>query len=722
MPDSVSTMFSCSDDEGHSGIVPVPWILKKSPKSEHRASFMLAFKNLTYTVRVSQISKIPVFSSLTRLFHPGSGPRISLLTDVSGEIRDGEMMAVMGPSGSGKSTLIDAIAGRIHKQRLKGETTLNGQELKGGIFRKISAYVMQDDLLFPMLTVEETLMFSAQIRLRSELSYARKRARVNKLLLQLGLEKVAGTIIGDEGHRGISGGERRRVSIGVDIMHDPLLLFLDEPTSGLDSTSAHMVIETLKKIARAGSIVLLTIHQPSYRILRLFDGLIFLADGQMIYSGPPLLLKTFFQEFGTPIPAHEDPTEFTLDIIQKLRSEPGGILFLVGFLKNRWSQIYHEKLDRYRGRSRNHLPTSVHDLEKSIAMRMNRCQVIDDESYEIQHEQAEETPSNQCDDMLQKFANPWWREIYVLTWRGLLNIRRTPELFLTRLITMVVAAFLLATVFYHSDHTPQGLQERLGFLAFAVSTTFYSCIDCLPTFLQERYIFTRETAHNAYRKSAYVVANTIIYIPFLGILSIAFTCTIWWLVGLSGNGHNLLFFFLIIWASFWTGNSFATLLSAVISNVIVGFTVVIALLAYFLLLSGFFIGRDRIPHYWLWFHYISIIKYPYDAILINEFGNGGRSSCYERGSQIFHGTPLAGQFDSTTLDSMFYNLSGILLGSPTTNFNSSTCIVSGRAVLENLHITPNGKWTCLLITVAMGLFFRILFYVILRFNGHHVKH
>ncbi|KAL2896412.1 ABC transporter G family member 2 [Bienertia sinuspersici] len=176
-------------------------------------------------------------------------------------------MAVLGASGSGKSTLIDALANRIARGSLKGNITLNGEPLESRLLKVISAYVMQDDLLYPMLTVEETLMFAAEFRLPKSLSKSKKAARVQQLIDQLGLRNAAKTIIGDEGHRGVSGGERRRVSIGIDIIHDPIILFLDEPTSGLDSTSAYMVVKVLQRIAQSGSIVVMSIHQPSYRIM-----------------------------------------------------------------------------------------------------------------------------------------------------------------------------------------------------------------------------------------------------------------------------------------------------------------------------------------------------------------------------------------------------------------------------------------------------------------------
>lgn len=549
----------------------------------------------------------------------------NLLQGISGKARDGEVMAVMGPSGSGKSTLIDALAQRISRKSLHGSITLNGQEVDPDLLRNISAYVMQDDLLFPMLTVKETLMFSANVRLPASHTKEAKVERVDSLIRQLGLEKVADTIIGDEAHRGVSGGERRRVSIGIDIVHGPLLLFLDEPTSGLDSTSAHMVVQTLKHIAQMGSIIIFSIHQPSDRILRLIDNLVFLANGQMIYVGHPKDLTSYFTEFnhGYPIPsAHGNAAEFALDLIQVLNSMPDGIKPLV----DRYKNVSHHKLNLISSQEPATSKTSLHPaiptgVAGAIAASIAKGRLMSTSGY-VEH-------CNDSTTLILKFANTRWYEIRILIWRGITNIRRTPELFYTRLATVTISGILLATIFWQLDKTTKGLQERLGFFAFAMSFTYYSCVDTLPIFLQERYIFIRETTHNAYRKSSYVLANALIYIPFLGILSLAFAVTTFWAVGLSGGISGFVFFFLVIWASFWAGNSFATFLSAIIPNVILGYTIVVAVLAYFLLLSGFFRTRDRIPKYWIWFHYISLIKYPYEAVVRNELMASAASSCFE---------------------------------------------------------------------------------------------
>ncbi|KAL3579246.1 hypothetical protein D5086_020750 [Populus alba] len=494
--------------------------------------FVLSFNKLTYSVKVRRKFKFPAMLP-SRNNHrlgaatdtdPVGGESLftttkTLLNDISGEARDGEILAVLGASGSGKSTLIDALANRIAKGSLKGTKTLNGEVLGSRMLKVISAYVMQDDLLFPMLTVEETLMFAAEFRLPRSLSKSKKRLRVQALIEQLGLKNAAKTVIGDEGHRGVSGGERRRVSIGIDIIHDPIILFLDEPTSGLDSTSAFMVVKVLQRIAQSGSIL---------------------------------------------------------------------------------------------------------------------------------------------------------------------------------------------------DDSPKGVQERLGFIAFAMSTTFYTCADALPVFLQERYIFMRETAYNAYRRSSYVLSHGLVVLPSLIFLSLAFSATTFWAVGLDGGLSGFLFYFLIIFAAFWAGSSFVTFLSGVVPHVMLGYTIVVAILAYFLLFSGFFINRDRIPDYWIWFHYLSLVKYPYEAVLLNEFQDPAK--CFVRGVQIFDQSPL-GEV-STSLKLQLLESMSNTLG---TKITSSTCLTTGADILQQQGITDLSKWNCLWVTVAWGFLFRILFYISLLFGSKNKR-
>ncbi|KAK1615163.1 hypothetical protein QYE76_020680 [Lolium multiflorum] len=644
--------------------------------------YVLAFHDLTYSVKPPRRSLyrnrvVEASDTGTGVPHAhGEGVRMKTLLDgISGEAREGEIMAILGASGAGKSTLIDALAGRIQRDSLRGAVTLNGDALDSRLLRVISAYVMQDDLLHPMLTVAETLMYSAEFRLPRSLSPSRKRSRVEALIDQLGLRAAANTIIGDEGRRGVSGGERRRVSIGIDIIHDPIILFLDEPTSGLDSTSAFMVVKVLQRIARSGSVVVMSIHQPSYRILGLLDRLLFLSRGRTVYYGPPATLPRFFSELGQPIPDGANPAELALDHIRELEGTRAGPEELVEL-----SRSWQEK-------TLSAGSTAPLPLKEAIGLSIARGKLV-----------SGSTPSE-----VATYANPWWVEVRVLMRRGFTNTRRTPELFLWRFGTVVVTAFILATIFWRLDDTQKGVDERFSFFVIAISTMFYTSADALPVFVKERDIFLRETAHNAYRRSSYTLCNTIVCFPPLAVLSLAFAAITFFAVGLAGGAEGFVFFVLIVFASFWAGSGFVTFLSGVVPHVILGYTVVVAVLACFLRFSGFYITRDRIPDYWIWFHYISLVKYPYEAVMHNEFG-ADPGKCFTRGVHMFDGTPMAKLPLVTQLNVL--NTMGV-------NFNSTSCITTGADILTKQAVDQLGKWGCLWVTVAWGFLFRVFFYLTL---------
>ncbi|XWS55738.1 hypothetical protein CRYUN_Cryun09bG0026300 [Craigia yunnanensis] len=643
--------------------------IQESPSEEHHQildlhvasssipileSFVLSFNNLTYDVEVGSKTAFPFCGKNTNVISSENNTK-SLLKDISGEAREGEIMAILGASGSGKSTLIDALANRIAKHSLKGSITLNGEVLDSGLLKVISAYVMQDDLLFPMLTVEETLMFSAEFRLPRSLSKSKKKARVQALIDQLGLRRAAKTVIGDEGHRGVSGGERRRVSIGIDIIHDPILLFLDEPTSGLDSTSAFMVVKFLQRIAQSGSIVIMSIHQPSSRILGLLDRLIVLSHGQTSYSSSPANLPQFFSDFGHPIPKNENPSEFALDFIRELEGTSSGTQNLVEFNKS-WQASTNDNDNIVSNR-----PSLA--LKDAISRSISRGKLVSGAPVTRDHvNNSSSVPS---------FANPFWIEVMVLSKRLLTNSRRMPAKFAVRLGTIMVTGIILATMFWQLDDSPSGVQERLGCIAISIATIFFNCITEVPTFIQERYIFMRETAYNSYRRSSYVLARSLIHIPLLFNLSLSFSMITFWAVGLAGGVSGFLFFFFTILASFWAGSSFAAFISGLVPDVFLAFVSGIAIVSYFLFLCGFLVARDRLPRYWVWFHYASLVKYPYEALLQNEFLDP--TKCFARGVQLFDQSALGTL--PTSMKSDLLASMGNVLGR---NITSSTCLTTGR--------------------------------------------
>lgn len=223
------------------------------------------------------VTKDGTFSWADVSYGVGVGTKAKqIIEGFSGELHGGELCAILGPSGSGKTSLLNILAGRIRNKgnacRITGSITCDGEPIHGHELRKRIAYVMQQDLLMPTHTPREALMFSAMMRLPSSVTISEKSGMVEEMLADLGILGCADTYIGNELIRGISGGEKKRTSIGVELVMRPKLIFLDEPTSGLDSYAAHSVITKMRHLASSGRCnILCTIHQPSSEAFHAFQ-------------------------------------------------------------------------------------------------------------------------------------------------------------------------------------------------------------------------------------------------------------------------------------------------------------------------------------------------------------------------------------------------------------------------------------------------------------------
>ncbi|XP_010279102.1 PREDICTED: ABC transporter G family member 10-like [Nelumbo nucifera] len=487
-----------------------------------------------------------------------------VLRNVDCVAKAGELTVIAGPSGAGKTTLLEILAGINRPAKVSGQVLVNGQPMDAAHFRRVSGYVTQHDALFPLLTVEETLMYSARLRGCGGPSVAA--ARVRELLKELGLDHVAGSRIGGDSSRGISGGEKRRVSIGVDLVHDPSVLLIDEPTSGLDSASALHVVSLLKSmVVNQGKTIVLSIHQPGFRILELFDQVVLLSNGTVLHHGSLCYLEERLKKAGHCIPRHVNVLEFALSVTDTL-----------------------EKVNR------------------------------DPEEDEQEEQQLMRTIYDYVEEKHLFYPNSRFQEVLILSQRFCNNTFRTKQLFAARMIQAIVAGVVLGTIFMNAnnDRSWAQLQTRLGFFAFSLTFLLSSTAEGLPIFLQERRILMRETSRGAYRVSSYVIANTLVFLPFLLLFALLFSIPV------------------------LMSNSFAACFSALVPNFIMGTSLIAGFMGSFFLFSGYFIAKASIPNYWIFMHYLSLFKYPFECFMINEYGGEkGRRMCLVRegGVCIFYG-------------------------------------------------------------------------------------
>ncbi|XP_068750972.1 broad substrate specificity ATP-binding cassette transporter ABCG2-like [Montipora capricornis] len=238
-----------------------------------------------------------------------------IIKNLSGLVQPG-LNAILGPTGSGKTTLLDILAGRKDRKHLSGVVLVNGQKQPEN-FKCITGYVVQDDVVMGTLTVRENLHFSASLRLSRKLSKHERSKRVEETLSDLGLFHVAESKVGNEFIRGISGGERKRTNIGMELILAPSVLFLDEPTTGLDAATAVSVVQLLQGLGHRGKTVIMSIHQPRYSIFKTFDTISLLSNGEFVYQGPANQAMKYFEDIGFVCEPPNNPADFFMDVINE---------------------------------------------------------------------------------------------------------------------------------------------------------------------------------------------------------------------------------------------------------------------------------------------------------------------------------------------------------------------------------------------------------------------
>ncbi|KAL8516650.1 hypothetical protein ACS0TY_015055 [Phlomoides rotata] len=259
-----------------------------------------------------------------------------LMRRVTGKIEAGRISAVMGPSGAGKTTFLSAVTGKIRGCNITGSILINGKPDSIHSYKKIVGFVPQDDIVHGNLTVEENLRFSARCRLSEDMLKADKVLVVERVIESLGLQAVRDSLVGTVEKRGISGGQRKRVNVGLEMVMEPSLLILDEPTSGLDSSSSNLLIKALKREALEGVSICMVVHQPSYALYKKFDDLILLAKGGLtVYHGPVKKVEEYFESFGITVPDRVNPPDHYIDLLEGI-VKPSAVGLTVEQLPVRW--------------------------------------------------------------------------------------------------------------------------------------------------------------------------------------------------------------------------------------------------------------------------------------------------------------------------------------------------------------------------------------------------
>ncbi|XP_075929352.1 broad substrate specificity ATP-binding cassette transporter ABCG2-like [Petromyzon marinus] len=540
-----------------------------------------------------------------------SSQRKDILVNVSGLMRPG-MNAILGPTGSGKSSLLDVLADRKDPSGLTGEVLLNGDPLPPD-FKFISGYVVQDDVVMGSLTVRENFQFSAALRLPTSVSHTEKEQRVERIISELGLTKVADSKVGTELVRGVSGGERKRTNIGMELITDPSVLFLDEPTTGLDSSTASAVLLLLRRLSRRGRTIIFSIHQPRYSIFRLFDSLTLLVSGHTVYHGPSSQAIIYFKSIGYECEPFNNPADFFLDVLNgdstavmataDTAVETGDAEAGAGSVCQRLAESYAASF----------FCRDAESALRAIELRGSESHGGDGDGKKRKGRVGRALARDKCaTSFLHQFA---W-----LSKRNVKNLIGNPQASLAQVVVTLVLGLVVGALFFDVKQDNAGIQNRMGSLFFMITNQMFGSLSAIELFVREHKIFIHEYVSGYYHVSAYFFSKILSdLIPMRTIPGIIFSCVTFWMIGLQARVDKFFIHMLTVVMTAYGAVSLALAVSAGTSVVAVANVFITVCFIFMILFSGFLVNLPSVMAWLSWLQYLSIPGYGFTGLLINEF-------------------------------------------------------------------------------------------------------
>eukprot|EP01061_Rhynchopus_euleeides_P002796 TRINITY_DN1214_c0_g1_i6.p1 TRINITY_DN1214_c0_g1~~TRINITY_DN1214_c0_g1_i6.p1 ORF type:complete len:688 (+),score=334.14 TRINITY_DN1214_c0_g1_i6:95-2065(+) len=521
-----------------------------------------------------------------------------LLNDISITIQPCTLTAIMGSTGAGKTTMLNALAARL--QPTGGCIKVNGRDTAAFPIQRRLGYVMQDDKLPAQQTVRETLMFGARLLLPEKTTKQQCEERVQNIIEELGLQLVADQMVGADkvGARGISGGERKRVAIGLVLIPDPDILLLDEPTTGLDSFTAESVTDTLRELAEAGRTIICTVHQPSSQLFKTFTNLLLMSSGRIVYFGKAAESMEYFESQGFPVPQYTNPPDFYMKLLRTGLSgadEKGSLRDLSG------GDALSQKLG---------------DLWVASALNRSKPRVVEDDV------QDSGEPEDQAAGFMRQYSE--------LAGRSLRSTLRDPILFRARVVASAFLGLIVGMVFFDTDDTPSGVHAKQGALFFMnVNQAMMSLNGVLHTFPSEISLVMRESQANMYSVSAYFWAKTAVELPFMALFPSIYVSVLYYMVGFREDPEYLFQTVSIVVLLACVAQSAGMLISAAAPTFEMAMTLGPLVFLPMALMAGFL--TQDLPVWLSWLQKVSFIKWAFEGVAYNEF-HGRALSCPDNGT------------------------------------------------------------------------------------------
>jgi len=530
-------------------------------------------------------------------------PDRKILDDVWGEVPSKETTAIMGPSGAGKTCLLNVLSGRASSHgriKISSDIRLNNYAVDPTniAVRKSIAFVAQDDSLQMTATPREAIRFSAKLRLPRSMTESQLDKLTTRMISELGLKSCADTIVGGELIKGISGGERKRTSVGVELVVKPALVFLDEPTSGLDSFSAVQLCQVLKKVANAGACVLFTIHQPSSEIFNSFDQVIVMNKGRVMCQGAVSEVPAYFAERGYPNPPNYNPADWIMQVAQSVELEE---LDDAGFFPKDAREM-GVAFEPEEGKD----ALGITITWRPIVGRRRESVVAQDE-------------------MRLGFL----AQVRLLFVRELRNVYRDFGAVATRFGIGIFTSLLVGLIFLNVGETdptdPVNVNSHFGALIMVLLGGMFSTAEpALAAFPQERPIFLREYSTNHYSVAAYFISHFTMEAFLTALQNLLNLLIGYYMIGFQG-GFGIIFAacYMLAMAS----TALAVALGSAVKDVKLAQELLPILFVPQMLFAGFFVVPDLIPAWLRWAQYLCTLTYAVRISLVAEFGDCGTDAC-----------------------------------------------------------------------------------------------
>lgn len=518
--------------------------------------------------------------------------RLLLLKGVSGSFRPGVLTALMGVSGAGKTTLMDVLAGRKTGGYIEGDITISGYPKKQETFARISGYCEQNDIHSPHVTVYESLVFSAWLRLPSEVDSERRKMFIEEVMDLVELTSLRGALVGLPGVNGLSTEQRKRLTIAVELVANPSIIFMDEPTSGLDARAAAIVMRTVRNTVNTGRTVVCTIHQPSIDIFEAFDELFLMKrGGEEIYVGPvgqnSANLIEYFEGIDgiSKIKDGYNPATWMLEVSSSAQEEMLGIDF---------AEVYR----------------------RSDLYQRNK---------ELIKELSTPPPGSRDLNFPTQYSRSFVTQCLACLWKQNWSYWRNPSYTAVRLLFTIVIALMFGTMFWDLGKKTRRSQDLFNAMGSMYAAVLYIGVQnsgsVQPVVVVERTVFYRERAAGMYSAFPYAFGQVAIEFPYVMVQTLIYGVLVYSMIGFEWTVAKFLWYLFFMYFTLLYFTFYGMMAVGLTPNESIAAIISSAFYNVWNLFSGYLIPRPKLPVWWRWYSWICPVAWTLYGLVSSQFGD-----------------------------------------------------------------------------------------------------